>query len=608
MKIFIVNINDCLSFSQYEPFFYEHIYKGDLILLDEISDTCELDKTYNQILSHINRHPFSFKEGVVFLFIPRDFSKPLSPQDYELYNNINIYMNLVRNMRGSFRFFTFYVDKTDKLESNDATYIQLKKVSHSMKSDSVELDRYFLSLPEIPENPGDFKAFIRERISCLKPDMGSFYEYMLQFASDVKESNKIEFSNLVKGYIGEARSRLAVIEEITQPVFCDDISDDIRAKIKIIYYIKSLITKKVTIDKIPKYSDFVFEDFDRVKRLIATYLRRLKLWYYEHSSISQKAVCTRRAFRMSTSAAADYKEEIDDIITKELRTIKVNKVSRIDLVDSVFDKLNIIISRAHDALEVFVTKESKELFNPINYYDIGEYEFSLDEDVSLEDKREEADVLEHMNNYSPFSLPGYSEENRLEQELEAINTKINCILERLNVYKKRAFLGAFLFSVISVAALYFGTQYSVFLKENTWWVFGLYMVVAAMGFSTAYITVRKRYLKDIEFLLLECKDKVERFLGSFQTVAEEFEANLIVAGEYSCLKDFLEQKRAARDSYQETKRKHTWHMMKVNQIITNFSFFDGFIKNALPYDENPVTMSSYDHDPEHTEFYQMKVF
>ena len=608
MNIFIVNVNECLSYSQYEPFFYEHINKGDVKLLDGISDTCELDRTYNQILAHINRHPFSLKEAVVFIFIPRDFSKPLRPQDYELYNKINIYMNLVRKLRGSFRFVAFYVDKTDKMESNDATYGLLKNVNHSLRSDRPELDRYFLSNAEIPDNPGDFKTFLRERMSCLIPPMREFYEYMLQFVSDLPEGSKTEYLNLVNRYIDEARSKMSVIDQMYQAVYSDDISVDIRAKIKIVYYIKSLIPEEVTIDKIPDYSGFVFDDYDHVRRLISTYIKRLKLWYLEHKSISQKGSCMRKGFTMSTSSAANYKEEMDDIIDNELKTMKIKKMARVDLVDSIFDKLNVIISRAHDALEVFAAKESSELFNPLNYRDIGMCEFDLDEGVSLEDKREEADILERMNNFTPFTLPGYSQENRLEQELEAINAKINRILDRLSVYKKRAFLVALLISVVSVAGLYIGAQYSVFLKENTWWVCGLYMLLVAAGFSVAYITVRKRYLKDIEFLLSECKDKVSSYLGAFQKVAQEFEDNLIAAGDYACLKDFLEKKRVARAVYQENKRKHTWHMMKINQILTNFRFFDGFVKNALPYDENPVTMKSCDHDPEHTEFYQMKVF
>ena len=68
MKFFIVNVNNCLPMSQYAPFFYEHIYKGDLVMLEDIEDTCQLEKTYWELLSHMNRKPFPKRQGVILIF------------------------------------------------------------------------------------------------------------------------------------------------------------------------------------------------------------------------------------------------------------------------------------------------------------------------------------------------------------------------------------------------------------------------------------------------------------------------------------------------------------------------------------------------------------
>ena len=70
----------------------------------------------------------------------------------------------------------------------------------------------------------------------------------------------------------------------------------------------------------------------------------------------------------------------------------------------------------------------------------------------------------------------------------------------------------------------------------------------------------------------------------------------------------LDEKAAARKKYHESTRKYDWHKMKVQQILRNLAFFQSFIGNAVPYDENTVTLDIFDHDAEHTEFYHLKVF
>lgn len=607
MKIFIVNVNNCLSLSQYAPFFYEHIYKGKLVMLDEISDTCELDETYKEILAHINRNPFSMREGVVFLFIPRDFSAPLRPQDYELYNDINTYMHLAHNLQDSFRFYTFYVDKTGELELNDAVYQQLKAVSHGLRSNRRELNSHFLNLPDqLPAEGGDYKDYLRRRIADLAPCTRAFYEHMLQSTADIV-GDYTTFRNAIHHYIGEARVCLSEIRHVHTAIRRDDLSDDIETRIKIIYYIKALIEGRHTLDNFLAYEDFRFDDYDRVRRLIVTYRARLSKWTCEHTVPSPTGKCKQESFTLSAHAAAEYKTMVDKIIESELKSLSIKNVANVSVVDSIFDRLSNIVSGAWEALETFTAQEAKSLFDPNCYTSGNEEEFPLDQ-IPAEESLAEKQMLEQINQHSEYNLPDFSAENRLEQELELINRQINHVLDKLSVYRIGAFALSLVFAVLAVAGLYCGAQYSIFLKEDTWWVFLLYTLITGGAFSMAYFTVRRRYCREIEGLLIECKKKVERFLSSFQMIAEEFENNLRTSGQYACMKRYLDAKNAARLAYQQDMKKYFWHKMKVEQILKNLSYFDPFVRDAVPYDENPITLESYDHDPEHTEFYQMKVF
>jgi len=609
MKYFIVNVNNCLAMSQYAPFFYEHIYRAELVLLEDIADTCQLEQTYRELLSHLNRKPFAYRQSVILLFIPRDFSQPLRPQDYELYNDINTYLHLLRNLSSDFKVYTFYVDRTGELEQNDAIYQQLKAVNHSLQANRPELLSHFLSIPEadIPRR-GNYKEFLRQQISGLSQCTQPFYLQMLDRVADI-HGEATMFQNALHHYIGEARVCLSEVNHVYAPVYRLELSKEIEEWLKIIYYIKEMIDKKLAPEEMPRYEDFIFDRHEHVRRLIATYRKRLSGFSCAVPQIPRQTACTQWEFRMPANAAAEYHDRVNTIIDQQLKSVSVGNIRNKNVVDGIFERLNRIITDAWGSLEDFAAKEGKLLLDPNNYQAVTQQTFSL-EDPDREEQVAEARALEQTNLHSREAahIPDFSAENRLEQELEQTNHQINQILANLDVYRIGSFALSFLFALLAVAGLYVGAQHSIFIKENTWWIFGLYLLVTGGIFSTAYFTVRHRYLKEIEALIGECKNKVEKFLHAFQRIATDFEQNILSAGRYNCLKRQLEEKRAARQAYHTTMQKYAWHKMKVDQILRNLTFFDSFVDHAPAYEEGGIALESFDHDPEHTEFYLMKVF
>lgn len=609
MKIFVVNVRNCLTLSQYEPFFYEHIHKGNLILLDEIEDTGDLKITREQLHAYINQHPRQLKEAVVFLFIPRDFAAPLSPRDYELYNDMNTYMQLIRYLPEYFRCYTFYLDKTDELERNDAVYRELDMVNSSLRTEDPLQEDYFLRLPQLPAEGGDFKAFIRNVTKDMGPGARNFYEYMLGRVADA-EGDSILFRNALNNYIGETRRTLDAVKHVHTQAYRDDVAKDIRAKLEIVYYLKMLATEEVTLATLPRFEDFHLSEYQytQIKHTIATYCKRLQNWYQESAPAPAQSKCPTWLFQMKANPGT-FRKQIQALIDGELAQLGTYGGSQ-NLVDAVFAKLSDIVKRAQELLDAFGLEHGKALLEPKNYMELDPVPFSLADTNNSEEAAEEAKLLERTNSNpgAESSMPGFAAENRLEQELELINNQLGELLDKLRAYKFSAFLITLLVSVLFVGALYFGAQVSVFIKENTLWIFLMYMLVTGGAFMLGYLICKGRYNKEISGLLEECKTKVKNYLENFQLVADKFVENVQAAGEYSCMKRMLDFKRAAREQYRLDMQKYAWHKEKVKQILKNLSFFDSFLQGAGPVEENPVTLDNFDHDPAHTEFYQMKVF
>lgn len=595
--------------SQYAPFFYEHIYRGDLVMLDDIADTSQLKDTYHQLVFHLNSKPFAYRQSVVLLFIPRDFSLPLRPQDYELYNDIHTYLHLLRYLSNDFKVYTFYVDRTGELEQNDAVYQQLRTVNRSLQANRPELTSHFLSPfdSDLPQE-GDYKEYLRRQIAKLSDSTRPFYLDMLDRVADIHATSTM-FHNALNHYIGEAVACLSEVNHLYAPIYRLDLSKEIEEWLKIVYYIKDMVEQKLAPEDMPAYKDYAFTRYDHVRRLLATYCKRLSAWSHSTPPIPQQGTYTHWEFRCSGNAAVEYQGKIDTLIEQSLKSVRIDSLRTQNVVDRVFSQLSAIVTDAWSSLQDFTAKQSRILLDPNSYQPGSQEPFDLDS-TGQEDAQEEAQLLEQTNQHSrdAAQIPDFSAENRLEQELELINNQINQILENLNNYRFSTFMASFLFAILAVAGLYIGAQYSIFIKENTWWILGLYLLFSGAVFCTAYLTVRRKYQKEIKALLGDCKDKVLHFLRAFQQIAADFEQNIIATGRYSCLKRQLDEKKAAREAYHLSMQKYAWHKTKVEQILRNFTFFNGFINHAPAYEESSITLDTYDHAPEHTEFYLMKVF
>ena len=611
MKYFIVNVNNCLSTSQYAPFFYEHIYKGDLVMLEDIEDTCQLEKTYWEIQSHINRKPFPKRQCVILLLIPRDFALPLRPQDYELYNDINTYMHLLRLLDDDFMVYTIYVDRTGELEQNDAIYQKLKTVNASLQAKYPELTSHFLSIDKAPQGTDtDYKKYLEQQISQLCECMRPFYLYMLKNAPEM-QGDATQFQNGLNNYIGEARRILNEVKRIYAPFYRGRLAGEIEEWLKLIHYLKAMIRERKKPEQLPDYESYVFgqEEQEHTKRLLATYRARLSNWNCSPPAISKQGTASRWEFCSPSHAAEAYGTRIDEIIKRVVKEAGAGKSKGGDAVDAVFAELKEIVANAWSGLLELTGEQSKILLDPKSYQKVSDETFDLD-DSGKDDENTEAKKLKELNEHSSGvqDIPDFSAENRLEQELEQINHQLDQIIENLKVYSKRSFAVVVFFALLAIAGLYAGAQYSIFIKENTWWIFGAYLLVSGAVFGVAYWTVRKQFEKEIAFLLRECVKKVTNFLEAFKGIAEDFEKNIQASGQYNCLKRQLDEKAAARKQYQEAMRRYAWHKMKVKQLLQNMIFFESFIGDAAPYEEGTVSLESFDNDAEHTEFYQIKVF
>ena len=574
---------------------------------DEIKDTCRLGDTCDDIMAYINQHPTTIENGAVFIFIPRDFSCNLKPQDYELYNDINAYMNLCCRLDKAFKVFTFYIDRTDRLEKNDKVYNQLAKINEDISTKEPRLAPYFPDLSIDSDTTESYKSIIKSRISSLNPYTQAFFEQVLKTMPDIDDETYLKKQNGINAFISACKEELSNVEHMYASIVRDDVAEDIEDMLRVVHYIKSLTDDKISSENIPDYKTFSTPDYDGIKRLLATYRRRLEKWRGEGNPISSIGTFRRYSFFNNASTSAGFSNQVDNLTFEKLKEINFENCRSMSVVQGVFDKLDSIVADAKETLEIFAYNQSKELYNPNNYNESEEEEFILS-DPAVEDEIAEKKQLEAMNKYSHHSLPGYSKENELEQELEIINSQVEQIFERLKAYRLKSFFITLGVCLASVAGFYLWSQYSIFSKEHSWPIFAVYMAVVLLLFTSSYFIVKRIYIRQINALLLESKLKVAEYLKDFKELALEFEKNLLESRKYYCLKKSLDEKAAARRKYQEDMSRYAWHQSKVDETLTNLTFFEYFIGDAVPYDENPVTIKSYDHDAEHTEFYHLTVF
>ena len=232
-------------------------------------------------------------------------------------------------------------------------------------------------------------------------------------------------------------------------------------------------------------------------------------------------------------------------------------------------------------------------------------------DVPLndEEKKKEQTIAEKMNQFVTNELPGYPAELKLRQELELLGKKIRKIGRYLKKMNILAFLGTIFFVLVSIGAVYYGLQYSVFNKENTWQVYGIYLGILMVLFTSSYITVRVSYHRKIRKYLKKCLDLVMEFLQTYISRATEFEKNLNASMEFYCAVDENNKKTKQRSEQTEFEKRKQWHQLKIKQILGNLSFFDGFVQGERPVPERGVPpLDLFEDDARHSDFYQMRIF
>ena len=166
-----------------------------------------------------------------------------------------------------------------------------------------------------------------------------------------------------------------------------------------------------------------------------------------------------------------------------------------------------------------------------------------------------------------------------------------------------------LFALTSVGLYYYGVQNSVFDRENTLYVFILYLAVIAIPFALVYFSVKAYYKKKVRKLFKKCMELVRDYLKSFAGKAEEFEKNINSAMNYYCITEQNNRASQRRRNDREYEERILWHRRKIAETLENLQYFDGFIAGVVPKEETASPkLDPFEDDAMHSEFYQMRLF
>ena len=87
------------------------------------------------------------------------------------------------------------------------------------------------------------------------------------------------------------------------------------------------------------------------------------------------------------------------------------------------------------------------------------------------------------------------------------------------------------------------------------------------------------------------------------------EENLNNMADYECLIDSLERKQAIEEQREKDYSKYNWHKRKVREILDNFNHFNDYVMGISPIkEEKNISPAEFEHDEEHSDFYQVKIF
>lgn len=617
MKTFIVDIGNCLELSHNETFFYKYMDEGSISLFkDSISSLQELGKIEKWLKSEINRNPFSIDEGLVVFYIPRNLTGKLSAYYYDNIIRIYIHQLVVTKLDDRFKYVCVMLDQSDENENNDYVYKTIESKTTGICSDDPILKG---KMPAFETKNSQTPDAIKNQLDTIDDDvLREFYEGLLQQEIVAANGKKENLRNIGNAFASSGNDIIGNVRLLSIAHYHGDIAQKTKAIIKLICYVCEYTKDDKPDDFESRVSSFAkkqnfdqyMPDYDKIRQKIADYRFRLSGWLVQHHKAPvYKDANVDEAKYLATNKAEEFKSEIENItlgiIEDRIFNPSFRDIVNSNIADEIFDKLDAILENAHKKLHSFCKEIIDGVFQTHSLY--PRFKLTEKENLTPEEKELETEILNRLNLYTVNELPGYPAEVRLRQELEDINQKIQYFAERVKVYKKSAFVGTLVVSLLSVFLLYFGAQNSVFVKENTWWVFFFYNAVAGACFSLSYFLLRSYYKHQVRKLLAIAKKKVSKFLENFRKRAEEFENNVNTEMELYCKKYKHDKLSVDRNSSHTKIEKFNWHKLKIRSIMTNLMFYDGFIAGTEPKasEQEISDKALLSGDAEHSYFYHI---
>lgn len=627
MKLFIVDFCNCLDLSHFETFFYKNIKEGNISVFPEsLSSFTQFDLIYKWLLEEINRNPFSITEGLVLFYIPRNLTQKLDYYDIDNSAKIYIHELISSKLDSRFSFACIYVDQTGRDTKYEKSYLIIEDVCRSFCSDEPALKRGMFSKTEL--SLVKTVADLQDQISRIQDKtIQSFFKKVLKTEIASADKTLPFYDNaIIESFFQNSSKAIQTIHNRHVSYFGGDITQKIETLLKLITYVCNFAEREDNRDINSKVDSFLdkkeYERFDPcyddIRIRIVTYKKRLSDWLEASKNTPEKQDEALHTIRyQETDDSQSFKHKIERIITadyaKKVLNPSLDELDEFDASERVFSALDKTIENVDRELRAFCDVIVKKM-----------YDFRKDNGDVLTEKAsgsvytvmetdELAAALEDINQYSVNELPGFSAELQLRQELDIINSKIQYFGKRIKAARLKWFIATFFFALLSVVLFYFFAQKSIFIKEDTWWVFIGYSIVCGASFVLSFFVLRAYYKRRVHKLLKDCQKKINEFLESYKSRAVEFELNINKSMNYSCVQDKHFKLSEQRHNNEWENERFQWHKIRIMSILENLRFFDTFTSNVLPVEEVnipqiPSHKLPYQHDAAHSEFYQMRIF
>lgn len=625
MKMFLVDVMGCLELPHHETFFYQDVREGRVSLFRRsLTSLDELSLVREWLTEEVNRNPFSIDNGIVVLFIPRDLTGRRVSMDYENYVKLCVNELVSRYLDKRFKFVCFFLDKADRNAKDDSEYRRIREVCEVFASDDPELRSAFLPASFVPKE--DEVAETEALINSLGDSAAR--RFYLRILDIVRKADTVggvlsheEWYRT--RFLGQCSEAISEISDFHVSYFSGDVSKKQELLLKTVEYICSFSQGyDPEKDFSLQYKDFLTEknfeqfdpDMDTIRMRIAVLKRRLTKWTAPDTTEEEE---TDPIAFDNEDHSKEFEKEIEKISADELKKLmrqalkghSLKEMCGHEFTSSTMDSLQQLLANANKKLKAFCGERVRDFSVFFRKHESAVIDREDDEGLTESEKEAELELAKLMNRYSANELPGYSEELRIQQELDLIGKKIYKIGACLERMKLLPFLLTVLFALASIGLYYYGVQNSVFDKENTLYVFILYLVAMAVPFALVYFSVKAYYKKKVRKLFKKCMELVREYLQSFVGKAKEFENNINSAMNYYCRAERNNRVSRRRRNDREYEERILWHRLKISEILENLKYFDGFVAGVVPKEETAVPkLDPFDDDAMHSEFYQMRIF